>query len=82
VFKDGHEVARVHYALTTARQPFGNVSRTRGFVRPVRGQIDVGEAYVLRLENGKDLDFFARHTNGIDHPRSTYSVTVRGDPEV
>jgi hypothetical protein len=81
VFKNGHEVARVHYALTTTREFLSTASRTAGFVRPVRGKIEVGEHYVLRLETGGEVEFFARYTNGIDHPHSTYSVTVNGDPE-
>jgi hypothetical protein len=51
-----------------------------GYVKPVRGHIDVGEVYLLRLDDGTEVEFFARYTNGIDHPRSTYSVTVNGDP--
>jgi hypothetical protein len=81
VLKDGHEIARVHYALTTTREFLSTASRTAGFVRPVRGKIEVGEDYVLRLETGGELDFFARYTNGIEYPHATYSVTVNGDPE-
>jgi hypothetical protein len=81
VWKDGHEIARVHYALTTTREFLSTISRTRGYIRPVRGHIDVGEDYVLRLENGGEVGFIARYTNGIDYPHATYSVTVSGDPE-
>ncbi len=81
MLKNGHEIARVHYALTTARDFLSTISQTRGYVRPVRGHIDLGEDYVLRLENGGEVEFFARYTNGIDHPHATYSITVSGDPE-
>ncbi len=82
MLQDGREIARVHYALTTSREIFSTSSHTRGYVRPVKGQIEVGEEYVLRLENGKELEFYARHTNGIDYPWSTYTVTVNDEPEV
>jgi hypothetical protein len=81
VLRGSQEIARVQYSLMKSSDPFSALSRTRGFVRPQDGQIDVGLAYVLRMADGREVEFFARHTNGIEYPHATYSVTVNGDPE-
>ncbi len=81
ILQGGHEIARVHYSLIKSADPFSSLSRTTGFIRPLDGQIDVGIAYGLRLADGREVEFFARYTNGIDYPHATYSVTVSGDPE-
>ena len=81
VLKGGQEIARVQYSLMKSADPFSALSRTQGFARPLRGHVDVGIPYVLRLSDGREVDFFARYTHGIDYPHATYSVTVSGDPE-
>ena len=79
VLQRGHEIACVQYSLMKSADPFNSRSRTQGFIKPLLGQVDVGIPYALRLSDGQEVDFYARYTNGIDHPNSTYSVTVKGD---
>jgi hypothetical protein len=67
--------------LTKSVDTFSVLPRTRGFVRILYGNIDVGRIYQLCLEDGTEVSFFARYTNGLDQPHATYSVTVSGDPE-
>jgi hypothetical protein len=81
VLQGGREIARVQYTLMKSSDPFSALPRTQGFIKPLHGHVDVGVPYILRMVDGREVDFFARYTNGIDYPHATYSVTVNGDPE-
>ena len=88
VLKDGIEVASVQYDLTKTvdRIRAGNsvldgLSSTTGSIRMRENDIEMGDMYMLRLESGTEVQFYAHHTSGRGYPNATYQITVNGDPE-